>query len=164
VRVLVVPAAVRDEGGHLRFEDLVPSDEALAVITDYLDERRVVGARLLVEPPFYQGVTVVARLSARPRAQPERLREEALAALHRYFDPLVGGPDGAGWPFGRPVQAGEVYAVLQRLPGTEIVEDVRLFAADPITGRRGDPVQRIDLDRHALVFSFEHQVRVATGG
>ena len=52
-------------------------------------------------------------------------------ALNRYFDPLTGGPDGTGWPFGRPVQAGEVYAVLQQLPGTELVEDVVLFACRP---------------------------------
>ena len=88
------------------------------------------------------------------------LQSEAVRALNRYFDPLTGGPDGTGWPFGRPVQAGEVYAVLQQLAGTEIVEDVKLFAADPITGRRGEAVQRIDIDKHALVFSFRHQVRV----
>jgi predicted phage baseplate assembly protein len=164
VRVLVVPAATPDEAGRLRFEDLVPSAEALAAITEHLDERRTVGARLLVEPPFYQGVTVVARLTARSRTRADTLRTDALTALHRYFDPLSGGPDGAGWPFGRPVQAGEVYAVLQRLPGTEIVEEVRLFAADPLTGVRGEPVQRIDIDKHALVFSFEHQVRVVAGG
>lgn len=160
VRVLVVPSAVPTADGALRFEDLVPSPEVLAAISSDLDDRRPVGARVLVEPPYYQGVTVVARLTARARSAPGMLEDEAVRALNLYFDPLTGGPDGAGWPFGRPVQAGEVYAVLQRLPGTEIVEDVKLFAADPLTGRRGEPVQRIDLDRHALVFSFRHQVRV----
>jgi predicted phage baseplate assembly protein len=160
VRVLVVPSAVPSPEGALRFEDLVPSPEVLATITSELDERRPVGARVLVEPPYYQGVTVVARLTARPRSAPALLEQDAVRALNRYFDPLTGGPDGTGWPFGRPVQAGEVYAVLQQLPGTEMVEDVKLFAADPLSGRRGEPVQRIDLDRHALAFSFRHQVRV----
>jgi predicted phage baseplate assembly protein len=163
VRLLIVPAAVPDALGRLRFEDLVPSDEALAEISTFLDTRRVIGTRLSVEPPFYQGITVVARLVARPRRNPDALRDAAIEALHRYFDPLTGGPDGDGWPFGRPVQAGEVYAVLQRLDGTELVDDVRLFAANPLTGERGEPVQRIELDRHALVFSFEHQVRVTAG-
>jgi hypothetical protein len=132
-------------------------------VTEYLDERRPVGTRLLVEPPFYQGVTVVARLTARPRWAVAAVEDEALRALHAYFDPITGGPDKAGWPFGRPVQAGEAYAVLQQLDGTEIVEDVQLFAANPLTGDRGDRVQRIDLDRHALAFSFDHQVLVAGG-
>ncbi|WP_122823597.1 putative baseplate assembly protein [Georgenia faecalis] len=161
VRLLVVPAAVPDEDAQLRFEDLIPSPISLAAIAEYLDERRPVGARVLVEPPFYQGVTVVARLTARARSDATLLEREAVRALNRYFDPLTGGPDGEGWPFGRPVQAGEVFAVLQALTGTEIVEDVKIFGADPITGRRGDPVQRIDLDPHALAFSFRHQVRVS---
>jgi predicted phage baseplate assembly protein len=163
VRVLLVPAASADVEGSLRFEDLVPTTATLQTVTSYIEPRRTVGARVVVEPPFYQGVTVVARLSPRPRADVALLATEAERALYRYFDPLTGGPDGDGWPFGRPVQAGEVYAVLQRLSGTELVEDVKLFAADPITGRRGEAVQRIDLDKHALVFSFEHHVRVSAG-
>jgi predicted phage baseplate assembly protein len=164
VRILVIPAAADDGTGRLRFEDLVPSEHLLTRVTEYLDQRRVVGARLVVEPPYYQGITIVARLTARGRTQPERLRDDALAALYRYFNPLTGGPDGHGWPFGRPAQAGEVFAVLQGLPGTEMVDEVNLFAADPLTGQRGDPAQRIDLDRHGLVFSFEHQVRASAAG
>jgi hypothetical protein len=80
--------------------------------------------------------------------------------LYSYFGPLTGGPDGRGWPFGRPVVAGEIYAVLQRLNGTELVEDVRLFAADATTGQRGKPVDRIELAPHALVFPYEHRVLV----
>jgi hypothetical protein len=105
-------------------------------------------------------VTIVARLRARPRTDPARLQEAALTALYRYFNPTIGGPDGAGWPFGRPVMSGEVYSALQRLPGTEIVEDVRIFGADPITGERGKSTDRLDVEPHALVFSYEHQVMV----
>jgi predicted phage baseplate assembly protein len=158
--LLVVPAAVADEAGRLQFEDLVPPDAMLAAIAEHLDSRRPVGARLLVEPPFYQGVTVAARLVPRTSTSAARLRGEAEGALYRYLDPVRGGPEGAGWPFGRPVHSGEVFGVLQRLPGVELVEDVRMFPADPLTGRRGDQATRIELDRHALVFSHQHQIRV----
>lgn len=163
VRVLVVPAAIPDKEQRLTFEDLVPDGEMLAEVASYLDARRPVGARVLVEPPFYRGVTVVAQLTARPRMSREVLKRDALRALYGYFDPIRGGPDGEGWPFGRPVHAGEVHAVLQQLRGTEIVDEVLVFAADPITGRRGEPLQRVELERNALVFSFEHRVRVTEG-
>ena len=32
--------------------------------------------------------------------------------------------------------------------------------ADPVTGERGEHVQRLELDRNSLVFSYEHQVLV----
>lgn len=41
-----------------------------------------------------------------------------------------------------------------------LVEEVRMFPADPITGRRGAAVQRIDVAPGALVFSHQHQVEV----
>ncbi|MGA5822661.1 putative baseplate assembly protein [Kitasatospora sp. NPDC094028] len=160
VRVLLVPAAADDGEGRLSFGQLACSPELLEQVTGYLDERRLLGARLLVEPPHYQGVTVVASLRARPRSSPGRLQRAALAALHRYLNPLTGGPDGTGWPFGRPLHSGEVFAVLQRLPDVELVESVRLFPADPERGHRGEATDRIRLAPHALVFSYEHQVRV----
>jgi predicted phage baseplate assembly protein len=162
VRVLVVPAAAATEG-RLAFEQLVPAEETVEKIGRRLDECRLVGSRVLIEPPLYAGLTIVARLRARPRANPARLQEDALAALYSYFNPVIGGPEGTGWPFGRPAHIGEVYSVLQRLRGIELVEDVRLFGADPVTGQRGQALQRLELQPNALVFSYEHQVLVETG-
>ena len=159
VRVLIVPA-VGDATGRLGFEKLLPADETLQVIRDRLESCRTIGARLIVEPPEYQGVTVAAKIKARRSSEHERLQHAALDALYAYFHPVSGGPAGTGWPFGRPVHIGEVYAVLQSLHGVELVEDARLFGADPVTGRRGDQLQRIQLDDNALVFSFGHQVLV----
>ncbi len=50
------------------------------------------------------------------------------------------------------MQTGEVLAVLQRVPGVELVDDVVLHPADPLTGKRGDPTDRIDLEPPSLVF------------
>ncbi|MFF2324783.1 MULTISPECIES: putative baseplate assembly protein [unclassified Streptomyces] len=163
VRVLVVPDAVADEGGPLRFEQLIPPDSVLAAVAARLDERRLVGTRLVVEPPAYQGVTVVARLVASD-GDVDRVRAQALAALFRHIDPLRGGMEGTGWPFGRPVQFGEVFAVLQGVRGVGLVDEVRLFPADPITGRRGAAAERIDVAPSALVFSHQHQVVVTAHG
>ncbi|MGW1001997.1 putative baseplate assembly protein [Streptomyces sp. NPDC002520] len=160
VRLLVVPAGGNDEQGRIRFQELIPPQDTLAMIASYLDERRPIGTRLVVEPPYYQGVTVVASVVPGRGVAADRLREAALAALYGYFNPLSGGPEGQGWPFGRPVHSGEVFAVLQRVPGVDLVEDVRLFPADPVTGERGEAATKIELDRHALVFSYEHQLRV----
>ncbi|MEN2423919.1 putative baseplate assembly protein [Streptomyces rimosus] len=164
VRVLVVPQAVPGPGGRLRFEQLVPGDRLLDRITRHLDERRLIGTRLAVGPPYYQGVTVVATVHAFRGTDTDRVRRRAHDALYRHLDPLTGGAEGRGWPFGRPVQSGEIFAVLQRVPGVELVDEVVLHPADPLTGRRGDPTDRIDLEPSALVFSFDHRVRVIGEG
>lgn len=162
VRVLVVPQAADDGTGRLRFEQVTPLSEPLArKISDFLDHRRVVGVRVSVEPPLYHGITIEATLRIEARADSERVREAALEALYRYFHPISGGPEETGWPFGRPVHSGEVFWVLQKLSGVSFVEEARLYPANPITGQRGDPVERLELEPNALVFSHEHVVNVS---
>ena len=52
----------------------MPTEDAVERIARYLDERRVLGARVAIEPPVYQGLTVVAKVRARPRADAARLQ------------------------------------------------------------------------------------------
>ncbi len=159
VRILVVPAAPIIDG-QIRFEHLVPSEETMERILNALDGARLVGTRVIIEPPVYQGVTVVAQVKAKPKISVVRVREEASAVLHRYFNPLVGGPDGKGWPWGRPIQSGEAYTALQEIRGVDFVEEIRLFGANPVTGERGQATTRLELAASAIAFSYEHQIRV----
>jgi predicted phage baseplate assembly protein len=161
VRVLIVPTIPvdRDAVEPLRFDQLRPSPETLERIAQYLDERRVVGVRVVVETPLYQGLTVVTRLRVRRDSNPAEVRARALNSLHRYYHPTVGGPDGTGWPFGRPIHAGEVHAALQDVVGVDYVDETLLFPYDVSTGQRDErPVDRIDVPPTALVFSFGHDV------
>ena len=161
VRLLVVPRIPVDVVGRLGYDDLrYPSEELVRRIAEHLDRRRLIGTRLVVEPPAYRGVTVVARLGAREGFPLDDVRDDALRALYGYLSPLDGGADGQGWPFGRAVQAFDVSAVLSQLPGVAQVEEVLLFPADPATGERSDPVARVEVAPNALVFSYQHQVRV----
>ena len=38
-----------------------------------------------------------------------------------------------------------------------------LSAADPVTGERGPASERVSVAENALVFSYEHQVRIEAG-
>ncbi|MET7390773.1 putative baseplate assembly protein [Streptomyces sp. NPDC005529] len=159
VKVLVVPSAANNNG-RIRFEDLAPPAELMSRIAARLDQVRLIGVRVLVEPPRYQGVTVVASVTAQRHSDHADMRTAALDALYHYLNPITGGPDSAGWPFGRDVQTGEIHALLQRIPGIDMVNDVRLFGANPITGERGSETTRLSLDPNSLIYSFQHHVRI----
>ena len=162
VRVLVVPHVASDELGRIEPDDLDPPWQILERISNSLDERRLVGTRLLVQPPDYLWLTAVVSVSSRPRFDPAEVRSDVLRALYRLYHPLMGGPDGTGWPFGRSVQSHEVHAALARIPGVDMSREVRvaLFPAEAGTGRRAAAVERMDLPETGLVYSFDHQVRV----
>jgi hypothetical protein len=50
------------------------------------------------------------------------------------------------------------YLVLQRVPGVELVQELRLYPIDPDTEQPADPVQRIALEPTMLVLSRAHTV------
>ena len=170
-RVLVVPK-IESDNGKLRFEQLEPPVEMINRIKDYLDKRRVIGVRIFVTPPQYHGITIAAKLVARPEFDAKDVRERALEKLFRAFSPISGGRDGKGWEFGRPVLQGDVYAVLQSVHGVDRVDDCRLFEANPLTGERtplaartgkpGEEPRKIEVpvSRYATVFSYKHYVFV----
>jgi predicted phage baseplate assembly protein len=160
VRLLVVPAA-RSEGGQLTTDQLMPARATVEKIAARLDECRPIGTRLLVEPPRYRWLTVTARLRARPRVDHQQLEAAVLEALYSYYNPVSGGPDRDGWPFGRTVIPGEAFALLQSLAGTELVEQIELYEADPETGQRSaEAVPYLALQPQELVFSYRHKVLV----
>ena len=159
VRLLVVPS-LSSADGRIKFDQLVPDPPLLEAITQRLEECRVIGTRIAVEPPGYRGVTVEAVVRPASGANANRLKADAERALYEYLHPITGGPDGSGWPFGRPVTIGEIYSVLQRVPGAEVVESVNLFGANAETGESKEATQRLELKPNVLVFSVGHAVTV----
>jgi len=160
VRVLLVPHVEDNERGAPIFDQLVPRRETLARIGQALDASRPIGSRVVIEPPSYIRVVVVAMVRARARAELGRVRDACIEALQTYLHPTRGGADGKGWPFGRSLHAAEVHGILLRVPEVEVVDEAKLFWTDPATEERSAEMPRIDLDEGALLHLFDHQIRV----
>ncbi len=161
VTVLLVPSLPGElQPKHDQLERL---PGALArEVEAYLDERRLMTTKVIIAPPMYHWVSVHAEVVVNRRLDPEAVRQEAQQRLYRFLHPLIGGPDGTGWPFGRSLLIPEVYAQLQAVSGIEYLRSVSLFVVDPRTGQRGELVQAVMVPEDGLIASFEHQVRVVT--
>ena len=147
-RVLVVPAARAEDD----FADMLVSNPVFQKVGSYLEERRTVGTRLVLEPPRYRGVLVSAVVRRTGYEPVDRLRARAAEAVRTYLHPVTGGRDGRGWPFGRSLVAGELFGVLLNVAGVELVEEVHLFEWDPISGERHGPDNWVDLPQDALLW------------
>lgn len=159
VRVLLVPHVTSDELGRVELADLTPPTETVERIRRFLDERRLVGTRLVIEPPAYQAVTVVVGMHPLPGFVRAHVESGILTALYRVLHPLHGGPHGRGWPIGRPVQESEIGAAISTVPGIDMSSEmmVRLYTANPATRRR-ERVTVVPVAANALVYSYDHQV------
>jgi predicted phage baseplate assembly protein len=160
VRLLIVPRV------DVPPESLVINDLALPpsledAVKAHLDGRRLLTTRVRIDVPSYQGVKVVAEVHAAPTVRPEKVRADAELALYRYINPVIGGPDGRGWPFDLDLSIGDVFALLRAVPGIVRPDSVHLFFADPLEKREPEEAgQRIRLAHEALFLSVKHRVVV----
>jgi predicted phage baseplate assembly protein len=159
VALQVVPA-VTDPGGPIAPSDLALTDRLRQEIRGYLDERRLLTVEVAVGPPPYRWVAVEARLKAKRRSDPRRIQLEAERKLYQFVNPVSGGPDGDGWPFGRDLYASELSSLLQQVAGVEHVAELQLFVADPDSGNRDGPSQLVTPPPDGLICSFRHRVAV----
>ena len=106
----------------------VPSRSLLRSVASYLDRRRVIGTRVEVVGPTYLEVTVSARVQGVKNASKTNLRMRIVQALDDFFNPLTGGPDQTGWPFGRDVYRSEVLQVIDEVMGVDHVIELDLSA------------------------------------
>ncbi|WP_437937087.1 putative baseplate assembly protein [Sorangium sp. So ce341] len=113
-----------------------PSAGLRAAVRAWLAPRRVLGTRVEVVGPTYLEVEVHARVRLLEKQRPERVQRAIVSALDRFLDPLRGGPDGGGWPFGRDVYRAEILQTIDDVPGVDHVLELSLVPAGcaPICG------------------------------
>ncbi len=157
VYVLVVPRLPRPEG-YLPPESLQVPAADLDALRAYLDERRLLTTRLEIRPPAYTWVAVEVQLRPAPDADPARVEQAVLERLYAYLNPLTGGPEGQGWPFGREVFLSDVYQCLQNLPGVLFIRGLTMRQAEPGGEGRGKALESVEVVAHGVVASGRHQV------
>jgi predicted phage baseplate assembly protein len=106
----------------------VPGAGLKRAVSRYINRRRVIGTRVEVVGPTYLEVAVRARVKALDGASRAGVRQKIVEALNGFFDPLRGGPEGKGWPFGRDVYRSEVLQVIDEVAGVDHVFTMDLIA------------------------------------
>ncbi len=140
VRLLLVPSVpTTDEYVPREQLRLGPEvrREVVRNVKAYLEERCPVTTELAVGLADYRWVSVRSRLVIHARRDLEAVEREAMRArvqddakrlLYRFIQPVTGGSDRNGWPFGKSLTMGDVYPILQGVEGVEYVEEVRFRA------------------------------------
>ena len=160
IRVAILPRAVPD-GGAARARDLHADDALREVVARHLDERRLLGTTLKVTSARVREVRVAVDAEVAPGADAPRVEAAIREALDGYLDPITGGGLGDGWAFGRALHQGELYGVVQAVPGVRFVRVLRVYEIDPSTGKPAEePARgRLVLAADEVVAPAEHAVR-----
>jgi predicted phage baseplate assembly protein len=162
IRVLVVPR-VSAPVARLKLADFALPPELVRSIAAHLDARRLLTAQVSIAEPRYQGVMVVAQVRPVAGMREESIRERAVSALYDFLNPVTGGSDHQGWPFGGSLMDGDIHALLRGVQGVATVTRVYFFLVDLRTlVVSPQEHQRIALSPDTLLMSHQHQIVVET--
>jgi predicted phage baseplate assembly protein len=134
----------------------VPSPDMIAAVERSLGSARPVTTELHVVAPAYVPVTVTATLHT--AAPGPAVLADAQAALDTFFDPLTGGPDRTGWPFGRGILKADLLDILAGLDGVRYVDGLGISA-----GAGAARCDNVALCPTELVASQTHHFTVVEG-
>jgi hypothetical protein len=134
----------------------VPSPGLLKLVAAYLHYRRIVGTQVKVVGPTYLEVSVKASVKAHAGMSTVNLQRRITEALDDFLNPLRGGPDRNGWPFGRDVYRSEIMQVIDEVEGVDYVTSLELLAegCEPRCGN-------VCLAPTWLVTPGQHTIKVA---
>jgi predicted phage baseplate assembly protein len=159
VKLLIIPFIPRLQG-FIAPESLELSNDLRRTISAYLDDRRLISTTLDVIQPLYQWVQTEVRIRVAPGENPEKVRASVETRLFDFINPLIGGADGEGWPFGRDLFVSDVMAAVVGVPGVNFVRSVKLI---PVTYDRRQytlsaEVSEIRLPPQGVVVSYQHNI------
>ena len=162
-RIHIVPR-IEPADRQLSYAELLPDQELMSEVAEYLDERRLIGTRVELLPARYRGVSVVVNLQASLSADPRRVEEDVSRAVYTYLNPIVGGAlvgIGPGWGFGRALNQGELYGVVHAVDGVDFVKILRVYETDLATGeQQPKPAgSHMPLEPDELIASGRHVVK-----
>ena len=143
---------------------VVPKSDALSAgdiagllkkVKDYLEPLRLLTTIVHVVEPSYVEISVQLTLHLEPDAVKETVFDAATKALRTFFNPVSGGRDGKGWPFGRSVYRSEIIERLVHVRGVDYVTKTPGKEANALRAIRPADVQKtneaIPLKPHQLV-------------
>jgi predicted phage baseplate assembly protein len=156
MRVLLVPTVTECEK-YIPAEQLEVTRTVREEVREYLDERRLLGTRLELGEPKYLYVSIEAYVRIR-RGYQKQASDDIEKRLYQYINPICGGANGTGWPFGRGLIPSEIHACLQNIQNVDYIEEVKIYPVDPSTGEKQDAVNRINVPYNGLLCSYRHEV------
>lgn len=153
VTVLIIPKA--GEAASDLTQKPLPTPELLRRVKDFLDERRLITTRLNVNKPRFVEVSVTVDVVMKPLGpKGDSLKREIENAIRKYVNPLQGGADGKGWPFGRTLHKSDLLKVIESVNGVDFVEACQLYNED-----RKASAEKIEVAEDELIHIVDVNIR-----
>lgn len=136
-----------------------PSEATRRIVCQHLEQHRLLTTEVFIIAPTYRLVRVEADIAVAASADLAEVKHGVEEILTRYFHPLDGGNDGAGWPFGGEIFYSSVVRVLLQVPGVERIRNNQLVIF--LDEERQTFCRDVPINTGELLYTEGHDIRVS---
>lgn len=136
-----------------------PGAATLATVCGNLSNHRLLTSEVYVVAPTYRLVLIEAQIVVNPNSDLSTVKTAVEQALTTFFDPLNGGNDGTGWPFGGTIFYSDLYRVILQVTGVLRLLDNQLVVW--LDNQRQTFCRDVPINSGELVYSLEHNISVS---
>lgn len=148
VTVIIVPFSRAEIVNH-------PGDGFRRTILQHLNLHRLITTNVYVVFPDYVMVSVKCNVHLKKYTSRVEVEKRIREDLRDFLDPLNGGQDKKGWPFGRYVYASDIHQIIDKVEGVDFATNV-LLSDDK--GQFNKEI--IKISSHSLVYSGNHELNI----
>ena len=95
----------------------VADQPTIAAVLAALNAAKMVTTEVFVASANYRKVALALTITAAPTDK-NGMKTSLYQALQKYFDPLIGGDEGDGWPFGGPIRPSTLLQIAKTTIGS----------------------------------------------
>lgn len=136
-----------------------PGEATRRIVCEHLNQHRLLTSEVCVIAPVYRLVRIEADIVVSASADLSEVKREIEQSLTRYFHPLDGGDEDAGWPFGGEIFYSSVYRVLLQVDGVSRIRENQLLIW--LDGERQTFCRDVAINTGELLWTDGHDIRVA---
>ncbi|PWU14367.1 MAG: putative baseplate assembly protein [Verrucomicrobia bacterium] len=104
-----------------------PNQTTLKAVCAYLDAHRLLTSELFVKGPVYRKIKVAVQIIVQAGADLATVQIAVQSILQSFLDPLSGGNEGTGWPFGGEIYYSDVYRKIITVEEVDRIADNQLL-------------------------------------
>jgi len=152
VVVLILPDD-EDNAGFFTVKSY-PTAELLKTVKNYLDERKLIGTKVVTEAFVYKEISIKINLAFKESIRESSdIKNKIIRNIKIFFHPVSGGSDKKGWGSGRDILKNDIFYILEKIEEVDFIMEIRFIDCSLNTG-----IEKVILKEDELVFINEIEI------
>ncbi|MBN2545149.1 MAG: baseplate J/gp47 family protein [Spirochaetes bacterium] len=152
VVILILPK-IKDNEDFFAVKSF-PTTELLKIVKNYLEEKKVIGTKIVTEAFVYKEISIKINLALKGIISDFlETKDKIIKNIKDFFHPITGGVDRSGWPDDRDILKNDIFYILGKIDEISFIKEISFFEC-----AINEKIEKVILKEDELIFIKEIEI------